>query len=97
MKLSARERDALAKGPNPIAAPPKPGERCPRCHSRKGTRPERCELCNPPPRRVYRHPIWWRGRTDWQGKTHVETMPARDDCCCWWCERERRAGNVEKR
>lgn len=48
MEVPPKKVDALAKGDNPSALAPEPGERCPRCHSRKGTKPNRCALCNPP-------------------------------------------------
>ena len=43
------ELEALAKGYDPRSrvAPPKPGERCPRCHRYRATGPIGCALCNP--------------------------------------------------
>jgi hypothetical protein len=48
--MTSKELDRLASGPNPTSrvAPPGPGERCHRCHTRRaitGTRP--CLLCAP--------------------------------------------------
>jgi hypothetical protein len=49
--MTTKDRDRLAKGPNPRAriAPPAEGERCPRCHQRmaKGHTLRPCLLCNP--------------------------------------------------
>ena len=46
--MTSKQLDQLAKGPNPnYTTPPARGERCHRCHSRIGTKPDRCALCNP--------------------------------------------------
>lgn len=45
---SSRELDAASRGPGPSnTTPPEPGERCPRCHERKGGPKKPCRLCNP--------------------------------------------------
>ena len=46
--MTTKDKDKLAKGPNPRdrIAVPKHGTRCPRCHVR-APKGERCDLCDP--------------------------------------------------
>lgn len=46
--MTSKERDKLARGPNPRSRiePPKPGERCPRCHA-SASSDKPCLLHNP--------------------------------------------------